>query len=86
MFKNIKSDKIVMFKNTKYIIKIVFENTNCIILCGNLAKSRFFLFLCSVKQLKQNQYEQNFEGNSSHNANDGFCGGLHKTRRASARA
>lgn len=31
-----------MFKNTKSIIKIVFENTNCIILYGDLAKSRIF--------------------------------------------
>ncbi len=37
-----------MSENTKLIIKIVFENTNCIILYGNLAKSRFFLFLCKV--------------------------------------
>ena len=35
-----------------------------------------FLFLCNVKQLKQNRYEQNFEGNSSHNADDGFCVGV----------
>ena len=31
-----------MFKNTKSIIKIVSENTNCIILYGDLAKSRIF--------------------------------------------
>jgi hypothetical protein len=41
-----------------------------------LAKSRFFSFLCSLKQLKLNQYEQNFEGDSSPNADDGFCGGI----------
>ena len=46
-----------MFKNTKSIVKIVFINTNCIILNGDLAKSRFFSFLCSLKQLKQNRYE-----------------------------
>lgn len=69
-----------MFKNTKSIIKIVFENTNCIILHFNLAKSRIFLFLCSLKQLKQNRYEQNFEDDSGHNADDGFCGGLQQTR------
>ena len=34
----------IMFKNTKLIIKIVFEYTNCIILYGDLAKSRFFCF------------------------------------------
>jgi len=50
MFKNTKILYKVMFKNTKSIIKIVFENTNCIILHFNLAKSRFFLFLCNVKQ------------------------------------
>lgn len=33
-----------MFKNTNSIIKIVSENTNCIILYGDLAKSRFFRF------------------------------------------
>ena len=31
-----------MFKNTKSTVKIVFVNTNCIILYGDLAKSRFF--------------------------------------------
>jgi hypothetical protein len=35
-----------------------------------------FLFLCSLKQLKQNRYEQNFEGNGSPNVDDGFCGGM----------
>ena len=40
-----------MFENTILIIKIVFENTNCIILHFNLTKSRFFLFLCNLKQL-----------------------------------
>ena len=80
MAKNIKNNKKIMFKNTKSIIKIVFENTNYIILYGNLAKSFFFLFLCNVKQLKLNRYEQNFEGNSSPNADDGFCGKLFKTK------
>ena len=37
-----------MFKNTNSIIEIVF-NTNFIILHFNLAKSRFFLFLCKPK-------------------------------------
>ena len=46
-----------MFENTKSIVKIVFINTNCIILYGDLAKSRFFSFLCNIKQLKQNRYE-----------------------------
>ena len=36
-----------MFKNTKSIIKIVFEDTNCIILYGDLAKSRFFCFFAA---------------------------------------
>jgi hypothetical protein len=31
-----------MFENTKSIVKIVFTNTNCIILYGDLAKSRIF--------------------------------------------
>lgn len=42
MFQNTKMNKIIMFKNTNPIIKIMFVNTNCIILHGNLAKSRFF--------------------------------------------
>ncbi len=46
-----------MFKNTNLIIKIVYENINCIIRHGNLVKSRFFLFLCNIKQLKRNRYE-----------------------------
>ena len=64
-----------MFENTKSIVKIVFINTNCIILYGDLAKSRFFSFLCNIKQLKQNRYEQNFEGNGNPNADD--CGSFY---------
>ena len=63
-----------MCENTNFVIKIVFVNTNCIILHFYLAKSRFFLFLCNLKHLKQNRYEQNFEGDSSPNADDVFCG------------
>ena len=33
-----------MSEHTNSIIKIVFENNNCIILYGDLAKSRFFCF------------------------------------------
>jgi len=48
MFENTKKAKIIMFENTKSIIKIVFENTNCIILYGDLAKSRFFRFFAKL--------------------------------------
>ena len=58
----------------------MFLNTNFKTLHTQLAKSWYILFLCNVKQLKQNGYEQNFEGNSSPNADDGFCGGMYKTR------
>jgi hypothetical protein len=39
-----------------------------------------FSFLCNVKQLKHKQYEQDFDGDSSHNADDVFCGGMYKTK------
>ena len=68
-----------MFINTKIISIIVFLNTNFKILYPKLVISCFISFLCNVKQRKQNGYEQNFEGDSSHNANDGFCGGLQQT-------
>ena len=41
-----------MFINTKTISKIVFLNTNFKILHPNLAISRFFSFLCSLKTTK----------------------------------
>ena len=68
-----------MFVNTKVILKIVFLNTNFKIWYPEFAISCFISFLCNVKQIKQDGYEQNYEGNGSSNADGGFCGGLHKT-------
>ena len=65
-----------MFINTNLLLKIVFVNTNFKIPHLRLAISWFILFLCNVKQRKQNEYEKNYEGNSSHHADDVFCGGL----------
>ena len=69
-----------MFVNTKLVSKKVLLNTNLKIQHHNLAISCFILFLCNVKQLKQNGYEQNFEGNSCSNADDGFYGGMQQAR------